>query len=420
MPDPIDAHPVSMIFNSIPSELQITAAGQDVLGFEQQAETFSHIVARATAPFTFGVIGPWGSGKTSFLELLRPKLQRTAGHVIWFDAWKYSACDNLILPLFAHMLQFSVGTPFRQDGLELLANLGRVTKPVWSKVLALDEWAKHTGIAAEIETWTKGAENVHRRFEEFIAATRKARNDVPFYVLIDDLDRCGPDQALVLLEQMRVFCYSSEVVFVLALSAESLQHAIEARYGNRLDLVQDYSQKLITYELELVHREDGYAFILDSLLRSAGAQPNDECKRLLGQIVDAFKESGLKNVRLLKRMLIRALVGFEAFSDRTDQEQKSNELAHLIVLKHGFPSLLHAMISNPSFPGRAGTALRGSPGKGNADWERLTPGEQALVEATKPPHLFLNNLQGALGDPAMSLFRNPDNLERLKVVLAFL
>jgi energy-coupling factor transporter ATP-binding protein EcfA2 len=71
---------------------------QDMLGYRQVVEPLASRILAAdcsNTPFTVGVHGEWGSGKTSFLLLLDERLRRGGVTPVWFNAWKYEREENL-------------------------------------------------------------------------------------------------------------------------------------------------------------------------------------------------------------------------------------------------------------------------------------------------------------------------------------
>lgn len=70
----------------------------DLLGYKRFAENIAeriHNLSEKDTPFTYGVYGEWGSGKTSFLKMVDQTLQGRDIYPIWFNAWKYDQEDNL-------------------------------------------------------------------------------------------------------------------------------------------------------------------------------------------------------------------------------------------------------------------------------------------------------------------------------------
>lgn len=77
----------------------ITHPGQDLLGMATQAENLSKFLEEVELPFTLGIYGKWGEGKTSFVELLEYYLIErndwSECSFIEFSAWPYTTSDSI-------------------------------------------------------------------------------------------------------------------------------------------------------------------------------------------------------------------------------------------------------------------------------------------------------------------------------------
>lgn len=65
----------------------------DLLSTRCYADTISKIIDNSDTPFTIGLFGGWGSGKSSIIKTLDEKLrkdQKSKAEVFSYDAWKYS------------------------------------------------------------------------------------------------------------------------------------------------------------------------------------------------------------------------------------------------------------------------------------------------------------------------------------------
>ncbi len=61
-----------------------------LFGHKEIAGTLSRIIRNCPTPFTIGLFGKWGTGKTNIINLLRSKLSETDYiNIIVFDVWKY-------------------------------------------------------------------------------------------------------------------------------------------------------------------------------------------------------------------------------------------------------------------------------------------------------------------------------------------
>src|SRR5580692_11057465 len=57
-------------------------------------------------PYTIGVFGGWGSGKTTFLALLAKRLEETEEFkTIYFNAWKYAGFMEIVPSLIYKILR---------------------------------------------------------------------------------------------------------------------------------------------------------------------------------------------------------------------------------------------------------------------------------------------------------------------------
>jgi hypothetical protein len=71
---------------------------RDELGFAPSAGALVDIIqgtAVRDTPLTVGVYGPWGSGKTSLMQMILSALDSNRCVPVWFDAWRYAQSDTL-------------------------------------------------------------------------------------------------------------------------------------------------------------------------------------------------------------------------------------------------------------------------------------------------------------------------------------
>ncbi len=91
------------------SDREIRTFKEDAFGFKDFAQALAEDLAQTDPPFTLGVFGRWGSGKTSLMRLLKRVLEESGPQhqtflPIWFDAWKYDREDAIWRALLIHTL----------------------------------------------------------------------------------------------------------------------------------------------------------------------------------------------------------------------------------------------------------------------------------------------------------------------------
>ena len=51
--------------------------------------TLAEVIITAAPPFTLGLFGEWGSGKTTLMRMVDDQVRASKGKTVWFNAWKY-------------------------------------------------------------------------------------------------------------------------------------------------------------------------------------------------------------------------------------------------------------------------------------------------------------------------------------------
>jgi ATPase subunit of ABC transporter with duplicated ATPase domains len=82
-------------------------AHADRYGFLRHAQVLCRAIEATTElPLTVGVLGPWGTGKTSFLNICRDLLVTEGGtRAISFNPWKYDRKDEIWHALIQSVLE---------------------------------------------------------------------------------------------------------------------------------------------------------------------------------------------------------------------------------------------------------------------------------------------------------------------------
>ncbi len=90
--------------------------GLDLLKHGPLADRVAELVLTADTPLAVALFGPWGSGKSSFRELLRRRLQKTAPKVklLHYDAWAFAG-ESLQRNFISHAAR-ELGLDDKGDG----------------------------------------------------------------------------------------------------------------------------------------------------------------------------------------------------------------------------------------------------------------------------------------------------------------
>ena len=265
----------------------------------------------AETPFTIGIFGSWGSGKSSLLRMLKQRLEtefRDDFVLVEFNPWTYRDEENMLVPLL-HTLHDALNEDKKERFLNSAKKIGEVLLRLGADELLkratvgavslakLDKMEKQylesRGIVrSEIrglhKTLQTEADEVHKRNARIV-------------LFIDDLDRCEPDEIIDVLESIKLFFDLQHVFIILAVDKEVIDRGIEVKYGKfkfakerRLSLGSEYLEKMVQLPLQLfpLHRSQVRKYI------QACSPPEAVLKHL-----DLLDKVLLPNPRKIKRIL---------------------------------------------------------------------------------------------------------------------
>lgn len=232
-------------------------------------------------PLAVGVFGPWGSGKSSFLNICRDLLRERGFAAVSFNPWKYDKRDQIWHALIQTLLDELIQLAETPEARGISDRLKDAVRKAWQLRAALAWLAAGTlapivthgvvsgDIVSKARDIVSGQENLatdgYRHinvFEKDFADTVKAlTDDRRMVVLVDDLDRCRGESALMALEALRLFTGDAPCVFIAAMDYQALAHAASEHFGDSALLGRNYLEKLINFpyylpavRFESIHR----------------------------------------------------------------------------------------------------------------------------------------------------------------------
>lgn len=250
--------------------------GTDPLARRECAATLTRLVQATTKPYVIGIYGPWGSGKTVFMQQLQLELEEVNVPTVRVDAWRTDYLADPLVALVEAINQrqaekaASHGGSLTKSTDELLeaslaislplAEIGVAATAVATPLLAATGAALKGALNAAKEVVSrrvKASSDLRTGIEharDYL--TGRARPDVigpivkPLVVFIDELDRCRPDYAVRMLERVKHFFDVNGIVFVIASDGKNLPAAVNSQYGSGLDS-EEYLRKFFDYEYML-------------------------------------------------------------------------------------------------------------------------------------------------------------------------
>ncbi len=249
---------------------------QDNLKIIQHVKNLHVLLHKIHSPATLAINGSWGSGKTTFIALLRNEIEGiTADNILenldkegkislYFSAWEN---DNLSDPFTDFLVEIDRQIQIVKNSkewkdyiekasfiLNIIAQVSKVFGPALAPIDAVNTIFKN--IIAKYDEYKKSIDNFKNNLKSII---EKSQHDT-IYIFIDELDRCRPTYAIELLETIKHLFDIEGIIFILAINEEQLCHSIKTLYGNEFN-AKHYLKRFIDYKYNLPEPDNYIEFI---------------------------------------------------------------------------------------------------------------------------------------------------------------
>ena len=107
--------PVERVEEILVSDRPVDSSARDRLALNTLALAISRFLRNENTnpPLTVSVTGPWGSGKTSLMSLIRADLRAYGFRSVWFNAWHHQTEEHLLAALLENVRAQAVPSIFR-------------------------------------------------------------------------------------------------------------------------------------------------------------------------------------------------------------------------------------------------------------------------------------------------------------------
>lgn len=330
------------------------------IGFGGYAETLAEVIVSSRAEFAVGILGGWGSGKTTLMQAIKRRLDGDERVVpVWFAAWRYEREPNLILPLldvlrealedrakaegergWAHDAAVAVS----RAGLAFLAGLKLKAGLPGGVGVDLELGKTMEAIRADREKpaplsfYHAGYRMLGEAIEKLSAGgTRRV------VIFIDDLDRCLPTNALDVLESMKLFFDVEGCVFVVGLDREIAEKAVAVKYRSIAGegtagpgiSGSDYVKKLfqVPFTLPPITADQLRAY-LDTIERNGGFGPaqHQDFRDYVRPHFQQLQSADPVNPREIKRLINLYTTQLKILSRRLGESLNPNVVLALLCM----------------------------------------------------------------------------------------
>lgn len=238
----------------------INKAIEDKFGYVRYSSIIADTIRETNSlPFCVGIFRIWGTGKTSLMRMIKENVEENEDvekkdyiKTIWFNPWKYDKKEDLWMALIQTILYKITEECLECEKTRAIELIRSISWQLLKKSLP------HLTAGTISETWLDNVKEVivkedekHYRYinyfeNEFEEIVHDYTNNGKLIVFIDDLDRCLPENAIIVLESLKLFIGNANCVFVLGMDHNIVEEGIKIRLGENIKISgREYLDKII-------------------------------------------------------------------------------------------------------------------------------------------------------------------------------
>ena len=342
---------------------------KDIFSRIEFGERLANLIAQSDDELVIAIDAEWGEGKSTFIQMWNgfvshhrePKIR-----TIYFDAFANDYQKDPFIALAAEVYEL-LKDETQEKKKEFLSKAGAAAKSMARGAIKIAVRVGTGGILGDSVVDDVGkdiSELLAERVDEVLADRLKSSSTdklalnnfrkylegfakehgggQPIVFVIDELDRCRPDFALELIEQIKHLFSVRGITFLLVMNRKQLEESIKSKYGI-IDATK-YLQKFVHLWLTLPrksgpHDDHGVRYVkhaMSAMCKEGEIIHNHEAVKLIEDMVKYLKPS----FRDIERMLSY----FALIQNMTDSQSfllsYQTMIAFMCYLKSSKPHLI--------------------------------------------------------------------------------
>ncbi len=275
----------------------ITEPAQDRFGIDPFAQALAESIRKMKAPegTVIALNGPWGSGKSSVVNLVLHHLKNATDKgeivVVNFVCWWFRGEEALALAFFRE-LYGGIGPTIGERFKKALRKIGARLLKAGSVVSAGADLAGAGGagrVMSSAMSWVTEFIKSDDTVEKLHAELAKAlvEQDKRFLIVVDDIDRLSPDEALLIFRLVKSVGRLPNVVYLLVFDRQLAEAIVAERYPSE---GPHYLEKIIQagFDVPQPRQTDLNEELLRQIELICDSPPSDKIVRFMNVFYDVI------------------------------------------------------------------------------------------------------------------------------------
>ena len=251
--------------------------------------------------FCLAINGAWGSGKSFVLGLIEEKLSKKEEYiVIKYDAWENTFYSDPLIAILSCVIDGIEGKLYlverREEkikkaakaGANALAKLSSKIAKLKAAIDGIKEIIKSfhnpidTAVLSDFKSYQRLLKDTKEILNEVTQAGEYRQRQTKLIILVDEIDRCLPDEQLKILERLHHLFEVKNCTVIVAMNQSSITATIHTLYGISGN---DYLRKFFDLTFKLPLSAEVYLSVrLNELLKMIS-----KIEKLKGDFIGAAK-----------------------------------------------------------------------------------------------------------------------------------
>lgn len=259
---------------------------QDKIGRQQLVDKMEYLIKNLPQDehFCLALDGEWGSGKSFVMGMLRERLKEHSEYiVINYDAWKNNFYSDPLIAILSCIIDAM------QEKLSEINGFQEAVKAAGKE--AMNSFLKSNKQAGKIASFiktivrvinrvqkpfqkdtTKGSISEFKSYQSLLSDVQDCLTKITEYheyqnkvnkiiILVDEIDRCLPNEQLIVLERLHHLFAVKNCAVIIALNKKAIYSTFDNQYGGN---GIEYLRKFFSYNFVV---ETEYTTLLSNLIK---------------------------------------------------------------------------------------------------------------------------------------------------------